>query len=643
MSAIAEINGKRAAPVTVTGDGILAATVRAALHDLPSPAAAQEVTLQVSVADSWTRPAGPATVRRVTVHAELGSVIIGPMEVPGEAGCGECVDWRRRQAEASTAFAGLRQRHRRELETRPSAWLTGLGAGTVAALVADEYSRLLRGEAPRTDGAVMVVDLADLTISRHRFLPDPRCPACGNLPEDAAGPIPVGAPAQPKLAPDTHRTRQILDDIEMLEETYVDPVCGIVRGVFRRTMGGVVVATAPLRLPDGREENGFGRTLSYRRAELVAILEALERLGGARPGGKATAVEGSLSELAGQALDPRTVGVHPAASYDTPGFAFRRFTPHEICRWVWGHSLTRASPILVPETLAYYRLPQHRPESRGFVYELSNGCALGSSPEEATLHGLLEVVERDAFLMTWYARLPPPRIDLEATSDPRIRLTAAAIRAQTGYDLQVFDTTMEHGIPSTWALAVNPRDEWPKMTCAAGSSFDPEQSILNALNEIGPIVEGLKNRDPGEADRTRRMLGEPAQVVTMDDHTALYAHPEAFGRLDFLTRPTGASAPALADPAFRHADLIDDLQAAVARLSDAGMEVIAVDQTTSEHRAANLWCVKVLVPGALPMTFGHLNRRTEGLPRLLDVPRMKGGPNRPLTGTDLNPHPHPFP
>ena len=40
------------------------------------------------------------------------------------------------------------------------------------------------------------------------------------------------------------------------------------------------------------------------------------------------------------------------------------------------------------------------------VYETSNGCALGGCFEEATAHGLLEVAERDAFLITWYGRMP---------------------------------------------------------------------------------------------------------------------------------------------------------------------------------------------------------------------------------------------
>ena len=45
------------------------------------------------------------------------------------------------------------------------------------------------------------------------------------------------------------------------------------------------------------------------------------------------------------------------------------------------------------ESIAYYSLG-HRD---AYVYETSNGCANGGSLEEAIFHGILEIVERDAF------------------------------------------------------------------------------------------------------------------------------------------------------------------------------------------------------------------------------------------------------
>ena len=75
---------------------------------------------------------------------------------------------------------------------------------------------------------------------------------------------------------------------------------------------------------------------------------------------------------------------------------------------------------------------------------------------------------------------------------------------------------------------------------------------------------------------------------------------------------------------FRNADLRDDLQAVIDRYLGTGLDVIVVDQTTPEHRAGGFSCAKVIIPGTLPMTFGHHHRRVTGLPRLYEIPRMLG-------------------
>ena len=71
------------------------------------------------------------------------------------------------------------------------------------------------------------------------------------------------------------------------------------------------------------------------------------------------------------------------------GFPFTEFDPDRPIDWVWGYSFLQERPILVPELLAYYSLGGR---SQGFVYETSNGCALGGSLEEAILYGIFEVV-----------------------------------------------------------------------------------------------------------------------------------------------------------------------------------------------------------------------------------------------------------
>lgn len=584
------------------------------------------------------------------VYTELGRAVIGPLHAPGEVGCVQCAGMRRTVAdEHSAARESLRQKYP-QLADQPSPWLTTAAGRTVAALAADEVT----GPGPRsgrTCRALLYVALDTLAVTTHRFLPDPLCPACGTLPADGPDAARLTLCPQPMSAPGSHRVRPLDDaDAEELRSIYVDQQTGLIQHVDRLASGGLAVGVAAMRTRyQARAELGWGRTSRYRRGEMVAVLEALERYGGMTPGRRRTVVRASFAEVRESALDPRALGLYPPERYERPGFGFQPFDPDRTCSWVWGYSLGRQEPILVPQGYAYYSTHLVDPDDPLFAFETSNGCALGSCLEEAILYGLLELVERDAFLLTWYARLPAARIELCSARDRSLPLLAHAIEAETGYQVLAFDNTMEHAIPSVWAMAVRPADPRPALACAAGAHLDPELAAARAFSELGPILSDLIERYPDVERRGRPMVGDPSLVVTMDDHSALYANSEAFSRLDFLT--AGKTTRSFADIGLRngvtgrfsHADLTENLAEMLRRLRRHGLDVIVVNQTTPEHTAGGFCCVKAIVPGLLPMTFGHDNRRTYDLPRLLEVPSLLGCRDRALRPDEINPHPHPFP
>lgn len=634
--------------VVVVGQGILADAVAYALADIVevergSAENAGARSLLVEVSDSWptgTDQAASTPCPRLPIRVEIGQLLVGPLEMPGDQGCAACLELRRRRArENPERHDALVAQHGDELRRRPSGWVTRLAGSTAGSIVADECRRLLQPRGvPRTRSAVFVVDLASLSVSLHAFLADPLCPRCGRLPDDGPELAAVALTARRKLGPATYRTRDLAGEMDELEATYVDAHCGMVSSLTSGTYGGVVATFAPSRCrPHDASEPGFGRASTFADARLTALLEALERFGGAEPGGRRATVVAGYEQVAEHAVDPRSFGLHPDESYRLNGFGFQPFTPFAPTRWIWGYSFGRGAPVLVPEGAAFWHT---HPEDhlRPFFFEISSGCALGSCVEEAVLYGLLELIERDAFLMTWYSRLAVPRIDLRGAPSREVRLLASVISADTGREVLAFDTTMEHGVPSVWVMAVHPDDRFgtAKVMCTAAAHLNPEKALISALTELAPATARMDETFPADAARAREMLDDPSQVRIMDDHSVLYGAHEAFGRLDFLTgspavRDLGEMAASV-EGLWAGPDLTVDLRDVIDRLDACGMDVIVVDQTTPEHRRAGLSCVKVLMPGSVPMTFGYQHRRIDGIPRL-DA----------RAGSGVNPHPHPFP
>ncbi|MEV6154455.1 TOMM precursor leader peptide-binding protein [Nonomuraea sp. NPDC052129] len=670
--------------IAVLGEGLLRESIVEALSSggsFVSPFLTSGAVAVVVARDRWDlsgyaevrAAAAEAGVPWLPVRAELGRVVLGPLEEDGLPGCVDCGEFRRRLAHLQPdGHETVWREQGATLSALPSAWLTGLAADLAATLVTEEIARLInRGavateevtrpvnreavvtartrnrETARTRSAFVYLDLETLAVEPHPFLPDPLCGTCGTLPPDDRSRANISLRSRPKPAPDVYRLRSMTGEVDTLKARYVDGESGLIRSVLKSTEGGIVVAAAPMGLRQGSTEYGFGRTRNYQGSQVTAMLETLERHGGMEPGGKRTTVSASYAEVRHDAIDPRTLGLYPAERHRISGFPYRPFDEAQVCRWVWGYSFARSAPVLVPETYAYYRARHHDAARPPFVQEVSNGCALGGSLEEAVFHGILEVAERDAFMMTWYARMPVPRIDVTSARDSMIPLITEAIEAESGYQVMLFDTTLEQGIPCVWAMAVDPGDDEkrPKAACSAGAHPVPERAIENALNELGPLLADLIKRYPDHMDEAGRMVDDSSLVKEMEDHRLLYGDHRTYDRLRFLTEtPRWRHIDDLPSPArLRNADLRDDLIELVDRYLVTGADVIVVDQTTPEHEVSDLACVKVVIPGTLPVTFGHDYRRVDGLPRLYEVPYRLGYRDRPLEPQDVNPYPHAFP
>ena len=487
--------------------------------------------------------------------------------------------------------------------------LGGLVSSALRPLVAVLVERVLADPQTYRD-RVLAVRTYLATVGEHRVRPRPGgCATCGPVPDDAPEVV-VREPAP--VVPGTLRGPNPLTGGDALRRELFDLRHGPVGGMHR--IGDLTVAAVSAELGGGQA--GFGRTADYAEAERVALYEAVERHAGLRPRRVTTVLEASYAELGERALDPTRLGL---PDHESPHVV--PYDPDVRTRWVHGWSYTRGRPVAVPEHVAYWG----HGEGARFVDETSNGCGTGNSLTEAVLYGLFEVAERDAFLMAWYQRTPlrSLRVRDDVTAHIADRLE------QLGYRLELYDATNDLGVPSVLSLARSPRR--PHAFFAAGAGLDPDAAMRSAAAEVAMDVEAGAKRyrvepDEYDVDRLRRLLREPGLIRTMDDHVNVNGLAEAVARYDFLVPGPEVE---LEVPDVPRDDLDALLEHYVRKWAASDLEVIAVDQSDPVVRdRLGLHSAKVIVPGTVPMTFGELNRRTRGLPRL----RLAGAPL-----------PHPFP
>ena len=576
----------------------------------------------------------------VRVIGDLG--IVGPWVRPGEAGCQLCAErrrrlWRRQNSSAEQVDGPV-----------PAMTLTAAHLSHLARVADQALRRGLLGERE------IHVSTGFLTGQVHRMTPLPGCPGCRTVPDDSAQAAVIDL--SPRLQPDPEAFRSDAAGLTgpQLRDLVHDWRYGPVGHVYRSENSVMALTCAELALTSGgRGEGGYGRAMTYPEGETIALYEALERLNSASPHGARTVVRGSQNSLA-EAIDLAELGLHPPSSYDDPQFRFEPYDPDTETDWVWGFRLGSRRPVLIPEHIAYWHIDSWGRDGKlgpRFLYETSNGCAVGSSIEEASLYGLFEVVERDAFLMTWYTRRPVRPL---AVDDAEVPVLAGmrAMLDRIGYDLRLFDITTELGIPAVMSLVARRDDDGPVAFFAAGAHCDPRRAVASAATEAVTNCV-IRDRLPAETRAEeeaagRHLLDEPGRVTTLHDHTVLYTFPQTRSWWSYLDSD---AEPATLEEAFGdwrgewvHPDLTEVLRRAVGRMAEHGMDPIVVDQTDRLTAPNPPATVKVVVPQTIPMTFGHVYRRTRNLRRLQTAPVALGyrrADQEPVDPDSVPPHPFP--
>ncbi|HET8640714.1 MAG TPA: TOMM precursor leader peptide-binding protein, partial [Pseudonocardiaceae bacterium] len=563
-------------------------------------------------------------------------VYIGPAWSPGRTGCPRCLLTRT----VNSPFGPDRSGAHRPPSSPREAGAIAAGPGMLRQI--ELYARAAQAVAAADlTGSVLVMDASTGKLERQPLLPDSTCPVCAlpgtdTLPAFTAPQVPLT-----KLAPATLRTAR--PDAEALRREYLFAGIGLFKQLRQDLQSPFGACSVELPSRWGAREPAIGRAPNYRDSRTIAVLEGLERYAGLHRGARVAAVRAPYAEVAARAVYPPALGTHPEESYRCEGFRYRPFHPDTEIDWVWAYSYRRRDRVLLPERAAYWG-PRHDGEI-SFYHDTSNGCALGSSPEEAILHGLREVAERDSFLLTWYRRLALPEVIMDGDGCGRVAELLRRARLFTGFEFRCFLSTMEYGMPSVWLTAENTRSRGPAVFAGSGAHPDPVQAVAGGLYELVGIILATRHGFEQRRAEALRMLDDPRLIRRMPDHSLVGALPQARARFSFLLDAEHERIPLGQVPSTvrtGEADLRADLDAAIGGMLDAGLDVLAVDQTTSELRRNGLHCVRVVVPGLAPMTFGHLNRRTRNLPRLTEGTSL---PYRDQLepGEEVGCTPHPFP
>jgi ribosomal protein S12 methylthiotransferase accessory factor len=433
---------------------------------------------------------------------------------------------------------------------------------------------------------------------------------------------------------------------EATMSAFVSPVVGVVRRLFERVHDtdelnafstGSEVCDSRVLLGTRCNKNNGGGGASLRGARLAAIGEAVERYSGAWVPFEELRY-GTRHELAAQGLvclSPQEFTPFADWQYDQPDAPCVRFTEQTPLPWVESRRLSDGAPVWLPAQLVYLSVELLRVNPIG--YPTSNGLAYGSTPDEALVSAILELVERDSVMLAWYKRLSMPLIDI--SSDPDLAAYLAKHVGPTGLDVSLVDLSAFNGTPAVLAVVRNDRSGIAPLGLGAAANGDPRRAATKAACEaVSTRTWAVTKRRAGHVVDPESNFDET--VRTFDDHIALYADAGLVERTRFLDssprRSTLDQMPVL--PSGSPGELRDAL---ISTLAANGTDLYAVDLTSPDVREAGGHVVKVFSPHLQPLDSGY-RRRYLGGARLRTRP-VELGLVAPGDEDYVNPLPHPFP
>ncbi|QTN25678.1 TOMM precursor leader peptide-binding protein [Rhizobacter sp. AJA081-3] len=565
---------------------------------------------------------------------------MGPLFLPHEGACWECLAFRRRSAQFLVDLG------------RPGAHPSqrgGMLPSTLAVAADAAALEVLKffaagGRTPLLDRLV-TFDLLRTDMQSHVVTRRPQCTSCGSPSVSANRPPPAlvsrakGFTSDGGFRVDTPKAT--LDRYMR----HVSPLTGIVDAIepignlpeempavnFHVFTAGHNFAFQFKNLrafAENMRSRSAGKGMTADQARAGALAEALERYSAIFHGDEQR-VRASYRALGERAIHPNACMLFSDRQYDErerfgPGkdtYSQRvplRLDEHAEIDWSPLFSLTRREWRYLPTLYQYFpsQLGRGAQPSSPYFYADSNGNASGNVLEEAVLQGFLELAERDAVAIWWYNRMRRRGVDLTSFRE-RYFQEFVAMYESIGREVWVLDISNDLQIPAFAALSRSRRGR-EDIVFGFGCHLDARLGVSRALTEMNQMLALSfgENEPQGIARGLDLELNEWFRTATLESEPYLVP----------LKDVPCADGGSFAVPS--STDLLDDIRLCQSRVERLGLEMLLLEQTRPD---VGMPAVKVVVPG-----LRHFwPRFAPG--RLFDVPTQQGWLARRLSEDELNP------
>ena len=376
-----------------------------------------------------------------------------------------------------------------------------------------------------------------------------------------------------------------------------------------------------------RKGLGFGCSEGEREAFTAAVAEAIEHYCILYERDELFTHD-SYSNLKNIAVNPFRFVTFSKEQLRNKDYVKFRFTKKTPLNWLDGYSLTRKKKTLVPASVVYANYNSRKRKEPMIQLKNSTGAACGPSLEFALYRGICEIIERDAYMISFINDIPKKIINLEKDDD----LSRLKRRVER-YDLELYvlSTQLDFPMTTTACLIFDKTGSGPSVCTGLGGSLDPKKAIQTSVFESA-------RRHISARDRFFRTKPLPMPRKNSFDwfilnKQLLWSAPDMIRTAQKLINNTQIIDYKELEREKNNLSYKEKVEFLIKELKAMGCEVIYVDLTIPEVAEQGLKVVKVLIPEMVPLwrdeRYPYLD-----LKRLYSVPAKLGYKAKPMVAED---------
>ena len=354
----------------------------------------------------------------------------------------------------------------------------------------------------------------------------------------------------------------------MLEKAGMDPVEDI---TDRDNLGIPVYSVYRKMTAKGTFGNYNGKGATPEQAKASAVMEAMERY---------SAELRDTDEVFIANMDEVRSSGYPyiePADMILPARVMGMVDSADIA-WTLCYDIMRGEDVWVPACAVFY--PYYPNGDLQLFRFHTNGIAAGNTIEEAILHAMFEVIERDA----WSIAESFNRTNADIYVDDEDSVPGRLIRRfrDAGIEIHLKDLTTDTGVTTIGAASDDVRTKDPEMLdIGVGTHLDPQIAAIRAITEVAQSRTTHKHGLKVNAElqkRTREMGYEKVKE----------ANPVWYSDSD-----KGIKLSSMKNEATEY--VLDDIEIVLGKLLNAGFDRVAIADFTRPE--IGVPAVRAIIPG----------------------------------------------